>query len=47
MNEIWLHFPEISTTNNLSISRIMSGEACQEVVTHATIFLVHFLTTGR
>lgn len=22
---------EISTTNNLSISRVMSGEACQEV----------------
>lgn len=26
-------------TNNLSISRAISGEACQEVVTHATVFL--------
>lgn len=35
---------EIHTTNNLSISRAMSGEVCQEVVTHTASLVVHFLT---
>lgn len=38
---------EIYTTSNLSISRAMSGEACQEVVTHTASLVVHFLTKER
>lgn len=30
---------EMCTTNNLSISRAMSGKVCQEVMTHPAIFL--------